>query len=320
MTLEPLINASPAIQFHVLTVVPAAVIGGVMLLMRKGTYLHRMAGRVWIVLMVLTALSSFLIHEINLFRGFSPVHILSIAVLVSSIEVIRSARQRNFARHEQVVKSLYFGGIGIAGLFTLMPGRIMHEVVLAPLLDPVLAAVDGNVAGMARQAATGAPVWVWPLLLALVALGVSRMRDREVPVWRLWLLPTVLAGIAVMSIIGAPMSGPGLSAAIAGGLAGLAAGWWSMRAVAPARLAGNRVRVQGECVSLIAILTIFSTRFVAGTLSATNPQLLEMQGLTELFALLPAFCAALMVARALAQAGFNPLRFNRQQLTGDAEC
>ncbi|GAB5463028.1 DUF2306 domain-containing protein [Hoeflea alexandrii] len=132
MTLEPLLNASPAIQFHVATVVPAALIGGIMLLMRKGTSLHRMAGRLWIALMVLTALSSFFIHEIKLVGGFSPIHILSVVVLVSAAEVIRSARRRDFVRHQRVVKSLYFGAIGIAGLFTLLPGRIMHEVVFAP--------------------------------------------------------------------------------------------------------------------------------------------------------------------------------------------
>ncbi|MCO6407141.1 DUF2306 domain-containing protein [Hoeflea alexandrii] len=302
MTLEPLLTASPAIQFHVATVVPAALIGGIMLLMRKGTSLHRMAGRLWIALMVLTALSSFFIHEIKLIGGFSPIHILSVVVLVSAAEVIRSARRRDFVRHQRVVKSLYFGAIGIAGLFTLLPGRIMHEVVFAP------------------GRGDGAPVWVWPLLVALVALGISRMRDREMPVWRLLLLPAFLVSVSVLTVFFGGLNAAALLALTAGMVLGAMAGWWTMRDVEVHRLAGNRVRVSGEFVSLMAILVIFASRFAAGMLEATGSSLQELPGVAELFVLIPVLFAALMAARALAQAGFNPLRFKGRQLTSETQC
>lgn len=303
MTLEPLLNASPAIQLHVATVVPAALIGGLMLILRKGTYLHRMAGRVWIGLMVLTALSSFFIHEIRLLGDFSPIHLLSIVVLVSAVEVVRSARRRNFVRHQRLVKSLYFGGIGIAGLFTLLPGRVMHEMAFAPALaEPAQAAAPA-----AAQAATGAPVWVWPLLVALIALGVSRMRDREMPAWRLLLLPAILIGISMITALVGGLNAASLVAMATGLGLGAIAGWATMRNVVVVRLAGNRIRVKGEAVSLIAILGIFASRFAAGTLAAAAPHILENPGVAELFVLLPALFAALMAARALAQAGYNPL-------------
>jgi uncharacterized membrane protein len=302
MTLEPLLNASPAIQFHVATVVPAALIGGIMLLMRKGTSLHRMAGRLWIALMVLTALSSFFIHEINLVGGFSPIHILSVVVLVSAAEVVRSARRRDFVRHQRLVKSLYFGAIGIAGLFTLLPGRIMHEVVFTPVQ------------------ANGAPVWVWPLLVALVALGISRMREREMPVWRLLLLPALLVSVSVLTTLFGGLNAAALLALSAGIALGAMVGSWTMRDVEVHRLAGNRVRVRGESVSLMAILAIFASRFAAGMLEATGSSVPELPGMAELFVLIPVFLAALMAARALAQAGFNPLRFKGRQLTGETQC
>jgi uncharacterized membrane protein len=302
MTLEPLLNASPAIQFHVATVVPAALIGGIMLLMRKGTSLHRMAGRLWIALMVLTALSSFFIHEINLVGGFSPIHILSVVVLVSAAEVVRSARRRDFVRHQRLVKSLYFGAIGIAGLFTLLPGRIMHEVVFTPVQ------------------ANGAPVWVWPLLGALVALGISRMREREMPVWRLLLLPAILVSVSVLTALFGGLNAAALLALSAGMALGAMVGWWTMRDVEVHRLAGNRVRVRGESVSLMAILAIFASRFAAGMLEATGSSVPELPGMAELFVLIPVFLAALMAARALAQAGFNPLRFKGRHLTGETQC
>ncbi|MCY0147955.1 DUF2306 domain-containing protein [Hoeflea sp. G2-23] len=169
MTLEPLLHASTAIQFHVVTVVTAAIIGAHMLWARKGTPRHRISGRVWIVLMAMTALSTFFIHEINLFYGFSPIHLLSVVVLVSVVEVVRSARRRDFVRHKRVVKALYFGAIGIAGLFTLMPGRIMNTSVFGPGAGTVHVAIMPLLIGLFSA-----------LAVAACAVAVTRFRRRAV--------------------------------------------------------------------------------------------------------------------------------------------
>lgn len=317
MTLEPLLHASPAIQIHVLAVIPAALIGGYVLWARKGTALHRLLGRIWLFLMVVTALSSFFIHTINLVGGFSPIHILSVVVLVSAFEVVRSARRRDFVRHQRLVKSLYFGAIGIAGAFALLPGRIMHETLFAQAsVDPAMAAeVSSTTAG-----AAGIPVWIWPLLVALIALGTSRTRDREMPVWRLLLLPVILVSISVITAVLGGLDAAALLALTAGMAFGAMTGWWTMRDVEADRLPGNRVRVRGEFVSLIAILAIFAARFAAGMLEATGSSLTDLPGVAELFVFIPVFFAALMAARALAQAGFNPLRLRGRQLTGETQC
>jgi type II secretory pathway component PulK len=55
-------------------------------------------------------------------------------------------------------------------------------------------------------------------------------------------------------------------------------------------------------------------------LEATGSSVPELPGMAELFVLIPVFLAALMAARALAQAGFNPLRFKGRQLTGETQC
>jgi len=81
MNFEPLLHAPLAIQIHVATVVPAAIIGLVIFMRRKGTRLHKALGRLWVTLMAATAISSFFIHQINLIGGFSPIHLLSILVL-----------------------------------------------------------------------------------------------------------------------------------------------------------------------------------------------------------------------------------------------
>ena len=135
MNLDPLLNASFAIQLHVATVVPAALIGPYMFAARKGTPTHRFIGKIWFGLMVLSALSSFFIHSVDLFMGFSPIHLLSIFVLYSSFESLQAARQHRIRAHRIGVISMYVGGIVIAGGFTLLPGRIMHDVVLTFPVD-----------------------------------------------------------------------------------------------------------------------------------------------------------------------------------------
>lgn len=139
MTLEPLLHASIAIQIHVAAVVPAAVLGAYLLLRPKGTPRHRLLGKIWLGLMVVTALSSFFIHQINMFYGFSPIHLVSVYVLFGCWGAVVNARNHNIEAHKRIVRGLYFGGIVGAGLFTFIPGRIMNEVAfsgdeIAPLV------------------------------------------------------------------------------------------------------------------------------------------------------------------------------------------
>jgi len=130
MSLAPLLNAPFAVQFHVYTVVPAALIGAYILANRKGTPLHKFLGRIWIGLMIATSFSTFFIHSINLFFGFSPIHFLSAWVIFATIMAIVEVRRGNYTAHRQYMVGTYVGGIVLAGLFTFIPGRIMNEVVL----------------------------------------------------------------------------------------------------------------------------------------------------------------------------------------------
>ncbi|CAN7400416.1 DUF2306 domain-containing protein [Neorhizobium sp. LjRoot104] len=131
MNPQPLLDAPLAVQIHVAAVLPAAVLGAYILVNRKGTPAHRLLGKIWMVLMVITSLSSFFIHEIDLFHGFSPIHLLSISVLVGAWRAVTAARAKNIRAHKAAVIGMYFGGIVIAGLFTLIPGRIMNAVVFS---------------------------------------------------------------------------------------------------------------------------------------------------------------------------------------------
>jgi len=129
MSLAPLLDAAPAIPLHAFAAMAAFFLGMIQLTAPKGTLPHRALGWVWVVLMLVVALSSFWIHEIRLVGPWSPIHLLSIFSLVTLALGVMAARTRNVRRHKITMISIFFGALVIAGLFTFMPGRIMHAVI-----------------------------------------------------------------------------------------------------------------------------------------------------------------------------------------------
>lgn len=129
MNLDALLAASLPIQIHVAAVLLALVIGVLQLTLKRGTSLHRAMGWTWIIAMAATALSSFFIHQIRLVGMWSPIHILSVTTLLALVWAIHAARQGNMRRHGIIMSSLFFYAIIGAGVFTLLPGRLMHVVL-----------------------------------------------------------------------------------------------------------------------------------------------------------------------------------------------
>ncbi len=93
MSLSLLLQAPLTIQIHVVFALLALILGAGLLLGRKGTNVHRILGRIWIGVMVITAMSSFFISSLRLYFGFSPIHILSVFTLIGSFQAITAARQ-----------------------------------------------------------------------------------------------------------------------------------------------------------------------------------------------------------------------------------
>ena len=80
--------------------------------------------------MAVTAASSFFIHDIRVWGDYSPIHLLSVWVLFFSLPMaVIYARRRNIKAHKQIMQATFMGGIVLAGAFTLLPGRMMHELL-----------------------------------------------------------------------------------------------------------------------------------------------------------------------------------------------
>ena len=116
---------TPVILIHLITAIASIVVGGAMFLMQKGTVQHKLSGRLWVVLMAVTALVSFAIQS----RGhFSWIHILSVVVLVMLVRAVLAIRRRNIRLHQRLVIGTYTGLL-IAGMFALAPWRRLGHLV-----------------------------------------------------------------------------------------------------------------------------------------------------------------------------------------------
>jgi uncharacterized membrane protein len=129
MSLAPLLDAAPAIPVHAFAAMAAFALGVVQLAAPKGTLPHRTIGWIWVGLMAVVAASSFWIHEIRLLGPWSPIHLLSIFTLIMLPIAVWRARRHRVADHRRIMTITFVGALVIAGLFTLLPGRIMHAVV-----------------------------------------------------------------------------------------------------------------------------------------------------------------------------------------------
>jgi uncharacterized membrane protein len=126
------LSAAPAIQLHAFAAMTAFTLGLVQLAAPKGTLPHRTVGWVWVALMVGVSVSAFFVHEIRLWGPWSPIHLLAIFTLVMLPLAVLHARRHAVERHRNAMVSIFLGALVIAGLFTFMPGRIMHAVVFGP--------------------------------------------------------------------------------------------------------------------------------------------------------------------------------------------
>ena len=112
------------VWLHLATVLVATALTPVMLVRRRGDARHRLLGTIWVAAMLLTAVISLFVRTSNP-HGFSPIHILSIIVLVLAPMVWWSARQHDVVRHRRLVRGLVTGALLIAGFFTFPFQRLL---------------------------------------------------------------------------------------------------------------------------------------------------------------------------------------------------
>lgn len=116
---------------HLVTVVPCFLIGTLLLIIKKGTRVHRGFGRVYMILMLITAvITLFMPADVGprLLNHFGWIHSFSFLTIYTVPTAFWAIKKGNVKAHKRKMILLYFGALIIAGGFTFVPGRYLHEV------------------------------------------------------------------------------------------------------------------------------------------------------------------------------------------------
>ncbi|MCU0819219.1 MAG: DUF2306 domain-containing protein [Beijerinckiaceae bacterium] len=127
----PFFAAPLVIQIHIIAALIVAFVTPFQFWgFRKGSRPHRVAGYAWLTAIVVVALTSFGIYSQSplSIKGFSLIHLLSIVTLVTSARIVLTARRGAVEAHFRNVRGLAIG-FWIAAVFTLLPSRIMGQIV-----------------------------------------------------------------------------------------------------------------------------------------------------------------------------------------------
>lgn len=117
---------------HLATVLPCVVLGTSLLVIRKGTRLHRGMGAAYMVLMLTTALTTlFMSAQVGpvLLGHFGWIHLFSVLTFYTVPAAYLDIQKRNVKAHGRKMIMLYFGALVVAGGFTLVPGRYLHDLL-----------------------------------------------------------------------------------------------------------------------------------------------------------------------------------------------
>lgn len=122
---------TPTIAVHLTAALGALVLGPWVLWARLGRTqhprLHRTLGMTWVALMLVTALSAVFIRDFSLpnLAGYTPIHLLVPVSLITLFVAFRQLYRGHVRSHRIAMVNLYFGACVTAGLFTLLPNRLL---------------------------------------------------------------------------------------------------------------------------------------------------------------------------------------------------
>jgi uncharacterized membrane protein len=132
---KKILQLTPTIAVHLSLALSAVAIGPLVLWARLGAItrpqLHRALGYAWVTCMLGAALTGVFIHDIRLpnLWGYTPIHLLIPLTLFSLYRAFRFLAVGNIPGHRKTMQQLYFWACIVTGLFTLLPGRFLGQLV-----------------------------------------------------------------------------------------------------------------------------------------------------------------------------------------------
>jgi uncharacterized membrane protein len=123
-----ILQLTPTIAVHMSLALSAVAIGPWVLWARMGStlrpQLHRALGYAWVTCMLGAALTGVFIRDFRL-----PIHLLIPLTLFSLYRAFRYLAAGNIPGHRKTMQWLYFSACIVTGIFTLLPGRYLGDLV-----------------------------------------------------------------------------------------------------------------------------------------------------------------------------------------------
>ncbi|MFK0379122.1 DUF6622 family protein [Pandoraea sp. NPDC090278] len=124
------------------------------------------------------------------------------------------------------------------------------------------------------------PIWVWGLLVALIAVGLLATRPRQKTVWQALTMPLAMTAFSIFGVVSTFATNvPALiawcSAVVVTVALRAALGWWGNVRWDPA---SRRVHLPGSWLPLVWILSIFVAKFTVAVAVAIHPDLMKHGG------------------------------------------
>ena len=116
---------------HLGSVVPCFFIGALLMVIKKGSRIHVQLGRIYMILMLFTALVTlFMPADVGprIFNHFGWIHSFSFLTLYTVPTAYLAIKKGKVKVHQRKMILLYFGALVIAGGFTFYPGRYLHSL------------------------------------------------------------------------------------------------------------------------------------------------------------------------------------------------
>ncbi len=118
---------------HLIAVIPCMAMGVYLIYFsKKGANLHRGIGGTYMILMLIQAIVSLGMNARvgpQFLNHFGWIHLLSFLTIYTVPKSYFYLRQGNFKAHARSMLLLFWGGLVIAGGFTLVPGRFLHQLL-----------------------------------------------------------------------------------------------------------------------------------------------------------------------------------------------
>ncbi|MFK7902056.1 MAG: hypothetical protein AB8B49_04350 [Nitratireductor sp.] len=146
-----------------------------------------------------------------------------------------------------------------------------------------------------NQFFSNTPIWVWPLLVLLIAIGIRSSKTRYAPIALFYGLP-FMGLLGLNGILRLEHVLLGIAAYALSMLLGALYGYRLQSALILGR-AGNKVHLKGEWLTLVCLLLIFASNFVSGVLGATAPMIAASVWFCILFSLVVGFAGGSFVGR-----------------------